>query len=106
MLDFAPQQVSVLGPDHDRAYINQAALDYFGLTLEESRRLERRSFFHPDDWDRVMSETQSKFLICLPHEAEFRLLRKDGKYRWFLFRYSPLRDEQGRITRWLVAGTD
>ncbi|MGD0647010.1 MAG: sigma 54-interacting transcriptional regulator, partial [Acidobacteriaceae bacterium] len=27
-------------------------------------------------------------------------------YRWFLFRYSPLRDEQGRITRWYLAGTD
>ena len=53
-----------------------------------------------------MSETQSKFLSGLPHEAELRLLRKDGKYRWFLFRYNPLRDEQGRIRRWYVAGTD
>ena len=53
-----------------------------------------------------MSETQSKFLSGLPHEAELRLLRKDGKYRWFLFRYNPLRDEQGRLRRWYVAGTD
>jgi transcriptional regulator with GAF, ATPase, and Fis domain len=34
------------------------------------------------------------------------LLRKDGKYRWFLFRLTPLRDEQGRVTRWYAAGTD
>src|ERR1700691_3705288 len=27
-------------------------------------------------------------------------------YRWFLFRYNPLRDEQGRLRRWYVAGTD
>src|ERR1700691_5690803 len=27
-------------------------------------------------------------------------------YRWFLFRYSPLRDEQGRLRRWYVAGAD
>jgi len=106
ILDFAPQQVAVLGPDQDRVYINQAALDYFGLTLEESRRLERRRFFHPDDWERMMSGAQSKFLSGLPHEAEFRLLRKDGKYRWFLFRYNPLRDEQGRLRHWYVAGTD
>jgi formate hydrogenlyase transcriptional activator len=33
-------------------------------------------------------------------------LGTDGKYRWFLFRYNPLRDEQGRITRWFVAGAD
>jgi transcriptional regulator with GAF, ATPase, and Fis domain len=48
----------------------------------------------------------SKFLSGLPHESEFRLLRKDGKYRWFLFRYNPLRDEQGRLRRWYATGTD
>ena len=106
ILDFAPQQVAVLRPDHSRIYINQAALDYFGLTLEESLTRDRRSFFHPDDWERMMSEAQSKFERGLPHEAEFRLLGKDGTYRWFIFRYNPLRDEQGRITRWFIAGTD
>jgi formate hydrogenlyase transcriptional activator len=54
----------------------------------------------------MMSEAQSKFLSGIPHEAEFRLLRKDGKYRWFLFRYNPIRDEQGRLRHWYVAGTD
>jgi transcriptional regulator with GAF, ATPase, and Fis domain len=34
------------------------------------------------------------------------LLRNDGKYRWLLFRYNPLRDELGRVVRWYVAGTD
>ena len=105
ILDVAPQQVAVLGPDYTRVYVNQAALDYFGLTLEECLSSDRRRFFHPDDWER-MSEAQSKFSSGLPHEAEFRLLGKDGKYRWFLFRYNPLRDEQGRLRRWYVAGTD
>jgi len=31
---------------------------------------------------------------------------KDGKYRWFLIRYNPLHDEQGRILRWYATGTD
>jgi PAS domain S-box-containing protein len=106
ILDFAPQQVAVLGPDYSRIYINQAALDYFGITLEESRDLDRRSFFHPDDYERLMVETQAKFLSGAPHEAEYRLRRKDGTYRWFLFRYNPLRDEQGRLRRWYTAGTD
>jgi formate hydrogenlyase transcriptional activator len=106
ILDSTPQQVAVLGPDRARLYLNQATLDYFGLTLDESMSLDHRKFFHPDDWERMMSETQSKFLSGIPHEAEFRLRRKDGKYRWFLFRYNPLRDEQGRLRRWYVAGTD
>jgi formate hydrogenlyase transcriptional activator len=106
ILDSTPQQVAVLGPDRARLYLNQATLDYFGLTLDESMSLDHRKFFHPDDWERMMIETQSKFLSGIPHEAEFRLRRKDGKYRWFLFRYNPLRDEQGRLRRWYVAGTD
>ena len=108
ILDFAPQQVAVLGPDRDRTrlYTNQAALDYFDMTLEEWRSGDRRRFFHPDDWERLMSEAQSKFLSGLPHETEVRLLRKDWKYRWFLFRWNPLRDEQGRVKHWYVAATD
>jgi formate hydrogenlyase transcriptional activator len=106
VLDFTPQQVAVLGPDRSRLYLNQATLDYFGLTLDECRSLDHRKFFHPDDFERMMSEAQSKFLSGIPHEAEFRLRRKDGKYRWFLFRYNPLRDEQGHLRRWYVAGTD
>jgi PAS domain S-box-containing protein len=34
------------------------------------------------------------------------VLGKDGKYRWFLVRYNPLRDDQGRIIRWYATGTD
>src|SRR5262249_39761004 len=33
-------------------------------------------------------------------------LRKDGKYRWFLIRYNPLLDAQGKIARWYVAAFD
>src|SRR5258705_13960238 len=28
------------------------------------------------------------------------------KYRWFLVRYNPLRDDQGHIIRWYATGTD
>ena len=107
ILDFAPQHVYVLGPDPDtRLYVNQAALDYLGLTADEWRTCDRRKLFHPDDWERARREAQSKFAAGLPHEVEVRLLGKDGKYRWFLRRWNPLRDEHGRLTRWYVAGTD
>jgi transcriptional regulator with GAF, ATPase, and Fis domain len=33
-------------------------------------------------------------------------LRKDAKYRWFLLRYNPVRDEQGCVIRWYLAATD
>jgi len=107
ILDVAPQHVYVLGPDPDtRLYVNQAALDYLGLTPGDWRTCDRRKLFHPDDWERARTEAQSKIAAGLPHEVEERLLGKDGKYRWFLLRWNPLRDEHGRLTRWFVAGTD
>jgi PAS domain S-box-containing protein len=106
ILDFAPQQVAVLGPDGTRIYSNQANLDYLGFTLEEWRSVDPCRFVHRDDFERVISQTHDKLLNGLPHEVEMRLRGTDEKYRWFLLRYSPLRDEQGRITRWYVAGTD
>jgi formate hydrogenlyase transcriptional activator len=42
----------------------------------------------------------------VPFENEQRFLRKDGKYRWFLHRYNPLLDEQGKVIRWYTTGTD
>jgi PAS domain S-box-containing protein len=106
ILEFAPKWVAVLGPDRSPLYANQAVLDYFGCTLEEWRGGDRHKYYHPDDWERLTSDTQSKFLSGLPHEYEARFLGKDGKYRWFLFRWNPLRDEHGRVTRWYAAATD
>jgi PAS domain S-box-containing protein len=106
IVDFTPQLVAVLGPDRGRLYTNQAVLDYFGFTLEEWRSSDPLKYYHPGDWESLTSETQRKFLSGIPHEYEARFLRKDGKYRWFLFRWIPLRDEQGRVTRWYAAATD
>jgi formate hydrogenlyase transcriptional activator len=106
ILDFTPQLVAVVGPDQSRIYTNKAALDYFGLTLEQWQGSSTPRFLHPDDLERVMREIQSKFLSGSPFETEARFSRKDGKYRWFLLRFNPVRDEQGRVIRWYLAATD
>jgi PAS domain S-box-containing protein len=108
ILDFAPQHVYVLGPDPSnmRLYVNQAALDYHGLTFEAWQTCDFLKLFHPGDLERMTSEAQSKLAAGLPHEVEIRLRRKDGTYRWFLSRRNPLRDEHGRLTRWYTAATD
>jgi PAS domain S-box-containing protein len=107
IISFLPQHVIVLGPGHCRLYINQAALEYRGLTAEEWQdpsRL-RQQFFHPDDWPRMLA-AEDKFQSGVPYEVEVRLRRKDGVYRWFLLQYNPRPDAQGKIQRWYVGMTD
>jgi len=106
VLDLTPQQICEFGHGGSRLYANKAALDYYGLTLEEWQSDDLNRLFHPQDAERVWSEVQNCFLSGSLYETETRLLRKDGKYRWFLFRLNPVRDEQGRIARLYAAGTD
>jgi len=106
LLDFTPQHVTVLGPDRSRLYNNHAALDYHGLTLEEWQAADPDRLFHPQDWERLSREVYGKFLSGSSLDIEVRLRRRDGQYRWFLIRYNPTLDEQGRPTRWYAAATD
>ena len=41
-----------------------------------------------------------------PYHIEYRLRHRSGEYRWVLGRAQPVRDEQGRITRWYGSCTD
>jgi PAS domain S-box-containing protein len=106
VLDLSPQHIVELGPDRSPLFVNQAALDYLGLTLEEWQSADSPRLLHPQDAERVTREVPIQFRTGSPFEFEARLRRRDGQYRWFLFRHNPLRDEQGRLTRWYAAATD
>src|SRR5262244_1130804 len=102
-----PTFIHVLRTDGSVLYVNQAVLGYTGLTLEDVRKEGYRTrVFHPDDIERLHAAREEALLRPVPFENEQRVLGKDGKYRWFLIRYNPLLDEQGRIDRWYVAAFD
>jgi PAS domain S-box-containing protein len=108
ILDLVPQHISVLAPDGSRLYANHTALEYFGITLEQFREPGRvpNELVHPEDREHFLAERNKQFLEGKPHEFEARLLRPGGEFRWFLIRLTPLKDEQGHITRWYGSATD
>jgi len=106
ILDLTPQIVGVFGPKLERLYANRVALDYYGLSLDEWRRTDIRAEVHPDDLDRVKEQVAHSLSAGSPFEMEKRLRDRNGIYRWFLGRYSAVKDEQERIIRWHVACTD
>jgi PAS domain S-box-containing protein len=102
-----PSNIHVLRPDGSVLYVNQAVLDYHGTTLEDVQKQDYRArFFHPDDIERLRKERSDALLRPVPFENEQRAVGKDGKYHWFLIRYNPLLDEQGKVDRWYVAAFD
>src|SRR6266481_1121395 len=107
MTDAIPQTIAVQDPSGHPLYANQAALDYTGLTMQDVVTSDFRArICHPEDLERLRQDRQAALARGLPFEIEQRARRKDGQYRWFLIRYNPFRDEQGRLVRWYATGTD
>jgi PAS domain S-box-containing protein len=102
-----PIYIQVLRADGSVLYVNPAVLDYFGITMDEVQRDDYRTrFFHPEDVERLRDKRREALQRPVPFENEQRVLGKDGVYRWFLIRYNPLLDEQGKIDRWYAAAID
>ena len=105
--DSIPQAIVVQDPAGITLYANRATLDYTGLAMEDVLKPDfRERIFHPDDIQRLSEYRKAALAKGVPFELEQRALGKDGQYRWFLIRYNPFRDEQGRIVRWYATGTD
>ncbi len=106
LLDLSPLHIAEMGPDGSRRYLNRASMDYFGITLQQWRVAGLEEIAHPQDAEIVAKNLPGQLQSGSPFEYEVRLKRKDGQYRWFHYRFSPMSDEEGRVTRWYLAGTD
>jgi formate hydrogenlyase transcriptional activator len=105
--DAIPLSIVVLNPNGRAIYANRVALAYTGLTLDDVVGNNfRERVFHPEDIERLRKCRQESLAAAVSFENEQRALGKDGKYRWFLVRYNPLLDEDGRVVRWYASGTD
>jgi PAS domain S-box-containing protein len=87
-------------------FFNQHYLDFIGFSAEQASGWGWTAAVHPDDvnalaaaWQRIMASEGAG-------DAEARLRRHDGKYRWVLFRANPLRDDTGTIVKWYGVNTD
>jgi formate hydrogenlyase transcriptional activator len=110
IIDLAPQQVRVYGPDGERLYANRIALDYYGVSFEEwqttGHAFRSSLFVHPYDQERAARAFDANSSSGSAYELEVRVRGADGNYRWFLVRHNPLHDDKGQVKRWYVALTD
>ena len=106
IIDTIPALAWSARPDGSAAFFNQHYLDFVGFSAEQAGNWGWTAAVHSEDagglaqaWQRIMASEA-------PGEAEARLRRHDGEYRWFLFRANPLRDETGAIVQWYGINTD
>lgn len=92
--------------DGATTFWSQQYLDYAGLTLEDVLGWGFVQTIHPDDRDYVLEAWTVILTSGAPGEAEARLRRADGAYRWFLIRVSPFHDAAGNLTQWFGVNID
>src|SRR5262245_8102842 len=108
VVDFVPHHLGVLDAQGSVLYANRAALEFWGFCTpqELTNPEDTGARYHPDDLERLQDTARAFAAGAPPPELEVRIRRQDGQYRWYLVRYAPLRDDEGRVIRWFATGTD
>jgi len=106
IVDTIPSLIALMTPAGAVESVNRHALEYYGATLDELKQWALSDTVHPDDLPSVIDAWMRSVSSGEPYDIEHRIRRADGIYRWFHVRGLPLRDPEGRITRWCVQQTD
>jgi PAS domain S-box-containing protein len=106
MAQAVPNQIWSARPDGALDWFNDRVYDYFGAAPGELDGDGWTRHVHPEDAARVGQAWAEAHAHGHTYEAEFRIRRADGAWRWHLVRALPSRNADGEITRWLGANTD
>ena len=87
-------------------WYNDRWYEYTGTTPEQMKGWRWQSVHDPALLPEVMDKWKASIRTGSPFEMLFPLRGRDGKYRSFLTRIVPVRDESGKITRWFGTNTD
>lgn len=100
-----PQMAWMARPTGERFWFNQRWYDYTGLNPDEMAK----GWAHVHDpaiRPIVLEKWQASMDSGSPFGMTIPLLGADGKFRPFLIRVNPFRDESGRIVLWFGTATD
>jgi PAS domain S-box-containing protein len=106
VIDTIPAHVWSTWPDGSVDFINRRWLETSGVDVEDTRAWDLGSTVHPDDLARYVNEWHAALATGQPMESEVRLRQADRKYRWWLTRNVPLRNDVGNIIKWYGTAID
>ena len=103
IIDTIPALAWSARPDGSAEFFNQHYLDFIGLSAEQASGWGWTAAVHPEDVNGLAATWQGIMASEAPGEAEARLRRHDGDYRWFLLRTESFA-RRDRHHRQLVRG--
>ena len=106
VVEAIPQMIWTCRPDGCCDYYNTQWAEYTGISVADSLGHCWSQILHPEELERVAAQWKQSLASGAEFDAETRLRRRGGTYRWFKTRALPLRDQNGQILRWFGSCTD
>ncbi|HEY9850754.1 MAG TPA: PAS domain S-box protein [Leptolyngbyaceae cyanobacterium] len=106
LVESIPQLVWTANAEGTLLDLNQRWSDFTGLTLEEAKREGWEAVVHPDDIPILGQNWAAAQQNGGYYQAEGRMRRGDGVYRWHLHQAIPVKNEKGEIVKWFGTATD
>src|SRR5262245_812263 len=104
VLDNVPALIKTMTPSGAIDFANRRLLDYLGVGLDQ--RQNWLQFVHESDRSVMLERLKHSLETGQPYEAQCRLRRADGVYRWFEGSAVPVRAQNGAVLRWYYLITD
>jgi PAS domain S-box-containing protein len=101
-----PQMVWSTLPDGFHDYYNERWYDFTGAIPGDTDGERWATMFHAEDREHAWQRWSHSLATGETYEVQYRLRHRSGAYRWVLGRALPVRDDAGRIIRWMGTCTD
>jgi PAS domain S-box-containing protein len=106
LADFMPQIVWIADDEGKITYYNKKWYELTNLK-ETGQEQNWIPILHPEDVGRTLTTWYRSLDTGQPYEMEYRFkVSNDNKYRWFLGRVVPVKDNKGNIIKWFGTATD
>ncbi len=101
-----PQKISTADETGIVNYYSKNWTDYTGISREELYNDGWKTLMHPDEIESINNKWQHSVETGDDFETELRIRNKAGEYEWHLSRAAAVKDEHGKIMKWLGSMTE
>ncbi|WP_207536320.1 ATP-binding protein [Desertivirga arenae] len=98
--------IAMADQESNAIYFNQAWSRLTGRTVEDLMAYSWVDLLHPEDKDRYLKIYLDAFKVKGPFHGDFRILNKDGEYRWLLADGSARWHTDGSFAGYVSASID
>ena len=106
VVESVPQMIWTCAPDGRCDYLSPRWLQYTGIPEIEQLGFGWTALVHPEDRAKIAKTWNEAVKAGNDFDAEFRLRRQRGEYRWFRTLAVPVRNAGGDVTKWFGTSTD